>query len=316
MRIISNAGGGSSGTTEAQEAEQNAALGICTAENPAVAGNDPTRDVTIRSATAEDVTGTSSVQGGVVTAVEASGETSQLSGDGTLTGWTYQINPEMFEGLGANTDINATNPVGDRATSIGPWVLGRAYSFPMIVVSHKNNGFFVSTDTPTAHTATADDEPMEGINSAAHWFQIGQLTTAVEVSKLGGIETGADVTDAENVAAAGAVMTSALVVKQSLATLTDAAEITPDLSTSNNFTVTLGGNRALLNPSNPTIGQSGVIFIVQDGTGGRTLTFDTYYKFPGGVDPFLTSTAGATDMLVYMVMSSTFIACQLVPNLG
>ena len=56
--------------------------------------------------------------------------------------------------------------------------------------------------------------------------------------------------------------------------LTDAATITPDFSTGNNFSVTLGGNRTLANPTNLTAGQSGMIFVTQDATGGRTLALD------------------------------------------
>ncbi len=54
--------------------------------------------------------------------------------------------------------------------------------------------------------------------------------------------------------------------------LTDASTIAVDMSVGNNFSVTLGGNRTLGNPTNLTAGQSGVIFITQDGTGSRTLT--------------------------------------------
>ena len=58
-----------------------------------------------------------------------------------------------------------------------------------------------------------------------------------------------------------------------IVTLTDGATITPDFDTGNIFTVTLGGNRTMANPSNLVAGQSGSIFIVQDGTGSRTLTY-------------------------------------------
>ena len=98
--------------------------------------------------------------------------------------------------------------------------------------------------------------------------------------------------------------------------LTDGATITPDFAASNNFSVTLGGNRALANPTNIVAGQSGVIFITQDGTGSRTLSYGTYWKFSGGVAPTLTTTASAVDMLVYIVQSSTRIDAQLVTNLS
>ena len=52
--------------------------------------------------------------------------------------------------------------------------------------------------------------------------------------------------------------------------LTSAATITIDMADSNNFSVTLAHNATFANPSNDTAGQSGSIFITQDGTGSRT----------------------------------------------
>lgn len=101
-----------------------------------------------------------------------------------------------------------------------------------------------------------------------------------------------------------------------VATLTDGATITPDFSTSNNFTVTLGGNRTLANPTNITAGQSGVIFVVQDATGSRTLSYGTYWKFPGGTAPTLTTTANAVDILAYVCKSSTLIDTVWIGNLS
>lgn len=79
--------------------------------------------------------------------------------------------------------------------------------------------------------------------------------------------------------------------------LTDAATIAVDASLSNVFTVTLGGNRTLGQPTNPKDGQSITIFITQDGTGSRTLAYHADWLFPGGTDPVLTTTAAAVDVL-------------------
>lgn len=92
-----------------------------------------------------------------------------------------------------------------------------------------------------------------------------------------------------------------------ITTLTDGATITPDFAASNNYTVTLGGNRTIANPSNLTAGQSGSIFIVQDGTGSRTLAFGSYWDFAGGVAPVLTTDANAVDRVDYIVRSTTSI---------
>ena len=95
--------------------------------------------------------------------------------------------------------------------------------------------------------------------------------------------------------------------RTTIVTLADGATITPDMDAGNDFQVTLGGNRTLANPSNLTEGQSGSIRVVQDGTGSRTLTFGSYYKFSGGTPPIFSTGAGSVDILHYKVWSTTFI---------
>jgi hypothetical protein len=96
--------------------------------------------------------------------------------------------------------------------------------------------------------------------------------------------------------------------------LTDGATITPDFAVSNNFSVTLGGNRTLANPTNQTAGQSGAITITQDGTGSRTLAYGSNWKFSNGTAPTLTTSANAVDVLVYFAESSTRITARLVSD--
>jgi len=96
--------------------------------------------------------------------------------------------------------------------------------------------------------------------------------------------------------------------------LTDGATITADLAAGNNFSVTLAGNRTLANPSNVTAGQTGSIAITQDATGSRTLAYGTYWDFSGGTAPTLTTTANATDVLAYYVISATSIAATLITD--
>ena len=99
-----------------------------------------------------------------------------------------------------------------------------------------------------------------------------------------------------------------------VATLTDGATITPDFGANQNFTVTLAGNRTLANPTNKVVGQTGSIFIVQDSTGSRTLSYGTDYEFAGGTAPTLTTTAAAVDRIDYIVRSSTSIHCVFTAN--
>jgi hypothetical protein len=98
--------------------------------------------------------------------------------------------------------------------------------------------------------------------------------------------------------------------------LTSASTVTPDFSLANNFSLTLGHNATLANPTNLTAGQSGVIFITQDASTAYTLAFGSYWDFSGGAAPTVTSTLSAVDCLVYAVRSSTSIHAQLITNLS
>ena len=102
-------------------------------------------------------------------------------------------------------------------------------------------------------------------------------------------------------------------------TLVDGATITPifgGTAGNNNFTVTLAGNRTVANPTQPTVGQSGVIYIAQDSTGSRTLSWANTWKFQGNTAPTLSTSANSVDMLVYAVRTTSNIACQLITNIG
>lgn len=99
-----------------------------------------------------------------------------------------------------------------------------------------------------------------------------------------------------------------------ITTLTDGATVTPDMADSNNFTLTLGGNRTLANPSNLTAGQSGSIFLVQDGTGSRTLAYGSQYDFIGNTAPTLSTAANSVDRIDYIVRTSSSIHCVFTAN--
>jgi len=96
-----------------------------------------------------------------------------------------------------------------------------------------------------------------------------------------------------------------------IVTLTDAASVTSDFDTAQNFSLTLAGNRTLSAPSNVDPGQVGSIFIIQDGTGSRTLAYNTIWKFAGGTAPTLSTAAAAIDRLDYIVQTSTAIEALL-----
>lgn len=81
-------------------------------------------------------------------------------------------------------------------------------------------------------------------------------------------------------------------------TLTDASTIATDASLSNHFRVTLGGNRTLGNPTNPTDGQRVVWELIQDGTGSRTITLSSAFALGTDITAVtLTTTLNKRDFL-------------------
>lgn len=116
-------------------------------------------------------------------------------------------------------------------------------------------------------------------------------------------------TDAEvRSAASNQVLTADLIESASaLVTLTDASTIALDWDAGINRALTITDNRTLGNPTNGQPGTWRTIIITQDGTGSRTLAYDTQYKFPGGTEPVLTTAAASVDVLnILCVTSSNF----------
>ena len=103
--------------------------------------------------------------------------------------------------------------------------------------------------------------------------------------------------------------------KGTIITVTDAASVIVSMAKANTFVVTLAGNRTLGFPSPIPPGQSGMIYIYQDGSGSRTLAYTSCWRFAGGSTPTLTTTASAVDMLTYSVRSSATIDAALVADL-
>ena len=171
----------------------------------------------------------------------------------------------------------------------------------------------VSDDRSAANTTTADaalpraggamtgpittNSTFDGVDVAA---RDAVLTTTTNTANAAN-------TTANAAATLTAVQTFTAGQRGEVTALTDAASIATDLALSNNFSVTLAGNRTLANPTNTVAGQSGSIFITQDGTGSRTLAFGTNFKFVAGTAPTLSTAASSIDRIDYVVAEATKI---------
>jgi hypothetical protein len=79
---------------------------------------------------------------------------------------------------------------------------------------------------------------------------------------------------------------------------------TLDFQTYQNFVLTFTGNVTFDNPTTEAVGQSGFIFVIQDGTGSRTLALGTDYETVGGAGLTISTTASAVDLIPYVVKAS------------
>lgn len=92
-----------------------------------------------------------------------------------------------------------------------------------------------------------------------------------------------------------------------LATVTDGASITWDVAAAQKAKVTLAGNRTMNAVSNAAEGSTYLLWVIQDGTGSRTISWTTSGagSFDFGTDgaPTLTTTASKADLLAFEAIS-------------
>jgi len=159
--------------------------------------------------------------------------------------------------------------------------------------------------------STAGGVPLAKETALSSYATTASLSNYVPTSGIGSTVQAYDADTAKTDVA----QTFTAAQRGTVTALTDGATITPDFSVSNNFSVTLGGNRTMANPTNIVAGQGGSIFISQDGTGSRTLAWGSYWDFSnGGTAPTLTTTATAVDRVDYVVRSSTSIHAVFTGN--
>ena len=147
------------------------------------------------------------------------------------------------------------------------------------------------TGVPAAPTASA------GTNTT-------QVATTAYVQAEGSIQRNADTTDV--------AQTYTAAQRAEITALTFASTMTPNFADSNNFSVTLTGAGRIANPTNQVAGQSGSIFITQDGTGSRVLSWGdsggtSAWYWAGGTAPTLSTGANVKDRVDYIVAASGVI---------
>lgn len=81
----------------------------------------------------------------------------------------------------------------------------------------------------------------------------------------------------------------------------------PNFGAGLNFYNFLGGNITIGNPTNTKPGQTGLIVLQQDTTGGRTVAFGSAWRFANGNAPSMDTGASRTNVVAYQVLHSGFV---------
>jgi hypothetical protein len=251
---------------------------------------DPTADRTI---TFPDASGTVVLSGAIVDADIAAGAAISFSKLAALTSGHILVG-------------NGSNAAASVAMS-GDVTISNAGVTTVVTGSTSTAGKLQLTDSTSSTSTTTAATP----NAVKTTYDLANAALARSGGTMTGTITFAAGQTISGYAALATVQSFTAAQRGAITTLTDGATITPDFAAANNYTVTLGGNRTLANPSNLTAGQSGVIYIVQDGTGSRTLAYGSQYDFEGGTAPTLSTAANSVDALVYTVRTTGSILCRL-----
>ena len=273
-----------------------------------LSATDPTADRTI---SLPDVSGT------IVTTGDTGTVTGAMIADNTIT------NAKIASGAAiVDTKLATISTAGKVANSATTATSANTAS---AIVARDASGNFsagtisaaLSGNASTA-TALATARNIQGVafdgtaNITVVTAGSGISVTGTAVANTGVLSVNGSAGAITNVAVTNAAQSFTAAQRGSYVTLTDAATVAIDLSLSNNYQVTLGGNRTIGAPTNVVAGQSGVIRLVQDATGSRTASWNSAFKFPGGTAPTLTTTANAVDLVAYHVESATRIAARFI----
>ena len=163
----------------------------------------------------------------------------------------------------------------------------------LVLEDNDENGFLFQDTNTNARVSTTKIVLERGTQFAKqNDFTAPKVTGRAEIANVGGDQN----TNFDN-------SVSVDIKEMSLA----AGSHILDLDRNANYKLTLSGNITLVNPANLTAGTTGSIFIVQDGTGSRTVSYGNSWDFAGGTAPTMTTTASAVDRIDYIVLDSTNI---------
>ena len=210
--------------------------------------------------------------------------------DGTDSSFTNEGSKILLDG----TDGSATN-AGDNLLFETDTLSSLIKEDPDVIVLEDNdeNGFLFQNTSTSARVSTTKIVLERGTQfDIPNTLTAPKVTGVAEIANVGGDQN----TNFDN-------SVSVDIKAMSLGAGTHIL----DLNRNANFQLTLSGNITLANPANLTAGTTGSIFVVQDGTGSRTVAYGSSWDFIGGTAPTMTTAASSVDRIDYIVLDSTNI---------
>jgi|TARA_Y100000114_G_scaffold33577_1_gene28999 hypothetical protein len=215
---------------------------------------------------------------------------------GTATPSTIEISADTSPQLGGNLDVNTKNIVFGDSASASDDRLTFGAGTDLSIYHHATNGSFIE-DTGTGNLTIISS-------------QLDILGTSETMAKFiddGAVELYHNDEKKVETTANGITVTGTAIATTDTDT-TNSGDVTLNFATKQNFVLTLTGAVTLKNPSTEQVGQSGFIAFIQDSTGGRNVSLEGDYEIAGGGSSLdLSSTAGATDLVPYVVIASNRI---------
>ena len=235
--------------------------------------------------------------------------------DFTIAGSTITFTTAPVSGLsffavvlGQSIDSSVVTPADGSVT-------GTKLSSPLDLVDNQKIRFGTGNDLQVYHDSNNSYVQDSGTGSliiagsAVNILNAAANESMIRCTENGSVELYEDNVKKFETASGGVSLTGGAAAN--ITALSDGATITIDIATACHHSVTLGGNRTFAAPSNQVVGQAGSIFITQDGSGSRTAAFNSAFKFVGGTAPTLTTGAGLTDRIDYIIKSSNVIHCAV-----
>jgi len=207
-------------------------------------------------------------------------------------------------------NITYTNAGSDATTTVSGLVAGTGFANLSI------------TGTISGATITGNTGDFTTITAVTGIFTTTLSGTTVTGTNIG-VGSGITFPDATvqtsaapaNTATTTGIQTFTAAQRGAVVVVPYATGISLDLSSGNNYQITLTGSTTLQNPTNIVSGQAGIVTLIQ-GTASNTVAFATGWQYPGGSGstPTVTATSGAVDLLVYYTKDDSSVAFRLVQD--